>query len=96
MSLIKVYIRFFSSYILCSRSNRGTAELQQQHALLPYVLRKKDGLFDYLLGFKCRYHDLGQEEFQALEDISIRTIKHPKSHLLGEKTKNLHSARRLW
>lgn len=63
------------------------AEVQQQHALLPHVLEKKDGLFDYLLGFKCWYHDLRQEEFQALKDISISTMKHAKIHLLWEETK---------
>lgn len=57
---------------------------------MPYLhvfLRKKDWLFDYLLGFQCWYHDLGQEKFQALKDISISTVKHAKIHHLWEETK---------
>lgn len=49
------------------------------------VLQRKKVLIDYLLGFKCWYEDLGQEDFQALKDTSIATIKHAKIHLLWGK-----------
>lgn len=86
MTLIKAYIwltYFYGQLFLHQMHN-----IQQSLTLIPKVLEKnKIYLFDYLLGFKRWYHDLGHEQFQTLKDISIRTIEGAKIHLLWEETK---------